>query len=71
MIEYENGEIKPVRPGRIADAIRATDAAVVSVRTSCGDEMTIADVAIDVRPNGVHILLDVPEAFMEEFIEEP
>ena len=68
MIEYENGEIKPVRPGRIADA---TDAAVVSVRTSCGDEMTIADVAIDVRPNGVHILLDVPEAFMEEFIKEP
>lgn len=66
MIEYENGEIKSVRPSRIADVINAANAVVVSVRTANGDELTITDVAIDVRPNGVHILLDAPEAVMNE-----
>ena len=31
-----------------------------------GSELTITDISIDVRPNGVHLLLDVPEAAQEE-----
>lgn len=62
----ENGEYKSVNPKRISNAIALTNPTVVSVRTPCGDELTITDVAIDVRANGVHILLDVPEAYRVE-----
>lgn len=62
----KNGKIKGVAPNRIADVICSVQPAVVSVRTPSDDELTIADIAIDVRPNGVHILLDVPEACREE-----
>jgi hypothetical protein len=56
------GEIKDVSPKRIASVIEHANPAVVSVRTPCGDELTISDISIDVRLNGIHILLDCPEA---------
>jgi len=56
------GEIKDVSPQRIASVINSAKPAVVSVRTPCGDELTISDISIDVRMNGIHILLDCPEA---------
>lgn len=61
-----DGEIESIDPQRLAAVINSTKPAVVSVRTAQGDELTIADVAIDVRPNGIHILLDVPDAYMQE-----
>lgn len=66
----KNGEIESVDPNRIANVIRSIQPAVVSVRTPSGDELTIADIAIDVRPNGVHILLDVPEAILSTELPE-
>ena len=42
--------------------IGAVKPAVVSVRCGDGSELTITDISIDVRPNGVHLFLDVPEA---------
>lgn len=59
-----DGEIQSVDPARIASVIESVKPAVVSVRTIDGDELTIGDIAIDLRPNGIHILLDVPEACM-------
>lgn len=62
----ENGEyvdIDPMRPCRVIDAVKP---AVVSVRCGDGSELTITDISIDVRPNGVHLLLDVPEAVESE-----
>lgn len=56
------GEIKDVSPQRISSVIEYAKPAVVSVRTPCGDELTISDISIDVRANGIHILLDCPEA---------
>ena len=61
-----DGEIASIDPQRLAAVINSTKPAVVSVRTVQGDELTIGDIAIDVRPNGIHILLDVPEAYMQE-----
>ena len=61
-----DGEIESIDPQRLAAVINSTKPAVVSVRTAQGDELTIGDIAIDVRPNGIHILLDVPEAYMKE-----
>ena len=61
-----DGEIESIDPQRLAAVINSTKPAVVSVRTVQGDELTIGDIAIDVRPNGIHILLDVPEAYMQE-----
>lgn len=63
----KNGEIQSVDPNRIASVIRSVQPAVVSVRTPSGDELTIADISVDVRPNGLHILLDVPEACREDY----
>ena len=56
------GEIESVNPQRIKSVIDSVKPAVVSVRTPCGDELTISDISIDVRANGIHILLDCPEA---------
>lgn len=56
-----DGEWKSVRPERIENAIGAAKPAVVSVRCFDGSEATITDVCIDVRYNGIHILLDCPE----------
>lgn len=56
------GEMESVPPQRIASVIEYAKPAVVSVRTPCGDELTISDISIDVRANGIHILLDCPEA---------
>ena len=63
----KNGEIQSVDPNRIASVIRSVQPAVVSVRTPSGDELTIADISVDVRPNGLHILLDVPEACRADY----
>lgn len=61
-----DGEIESIDPQRLSAVINSTKPAVVSVRTVQGDELTIGDIAIDVRPNGIHILLDCPEACMAE-----
>ena len=58
----ENGEYVDIEPMRLCRVIGAVKPAVVSVRCGDGSELTIADISIDVRPNGVHLLLDVPEA---------
>lgn len=58
----ENGEYVDVEPMRLCRVIGAVKPAVVSVRCGDGSELTITDISIDVRPNGVHLLLDVPEA---------
>lgn len=62
----ENGECVDIEPMRICRVIGAVKPAVVSVRCGDGSELTITDISIDVRPNGVHLLLDVPEAAQEE-----
>ena len=62
----ENGEYVHIEPMRICRVIGAVKPAVVSVRCGDGSELTITDISIDVRPNGVHLLLDVPEAAQEE-----
>ncbi len=61
-----DGEIQGIEPKRLAAVINSTNPVIVSVRTVTGDELTIGDIAIDVKPNGIHILLDVPEATMVE-----
>jgi hypothetical protein len=61
-----NGEIQPVSPARIARIIESVGPTLVSVRGMDGNEMTIGDVAIDVRPNGIHVLLDCPEACLAD-----
>lgn len=58
----ENGEYVDIEPMRLCHVIGAVKPAVVSVRCGDGSELTITDISIDVRPNGVHLLLDVPEA---------
>lgn len=58
----ENGEYVDIKPMRLCRVIGAVKPAVVSVRCGDGSELTITDISIDVRPNGVHLLLDVPEA---------
>lgn len=58
----ENGEYVDIEPMRLCRVIGAVKPAVVSVRCGDGSELTIIDISIDVRPNGVHLLLDVPEA---------
>lgn len=58
----ENGEYVDIEPMRICRVIGAVKPAVVSVRCDDGSELTITDISIDVRPNGVHLFLDVPEA---------
>nr|DAW06569.1 MAG TPA: hypothetical protein [Bacteriophage sp.] len=58
----ENGEYVDIEPMRICRVIGAVKPAVVSVRCGDGSELTITDISIDVRPNGVHLFLDVPEA---------
>lgn len=58
----KSGEIESVNPQRISSVIEYAKPAVVSIRTPCGDELTISDISIDVRANGIHILLDCPEA---------
>lgn len=58
----ENGEYVDIEPMRLCRVIGAVKPAVVSVRCGDGSELTITDISIDVRPNGVHLFLDVPEA---------
>lgn len=58
----ENREYVDIEPMRICRVIGAVKPAVVSVRCGDGSELTITDISIDVRPNGVHLFLDVPEA---------
>lgn len=58
----ENGEYVDIEPMRLCRVIGAVKPAVVSVRCGDGSELTITDISIDVRPNGAHLLLDVPEA---------
>ncbi|WP_425366504.1 hypothetical protein [Gemmiger formicilis] len=58
----ENVEYVDIEPMRLCRVIGAVKPAVVSVRCGDGSELTITDISIDVRPNGVHLLLDVPEA---------
>lgn len=58
----ENGEYVDIEPMRLCRVIGAVKPAVVSVLCGDGSELTITDISIDVRPNGVHLLLDVPEA---------
>ena len=58
----ENGEYVDIEPMRICRVIGAVKPAVVSVRCGDGSELTITDISIDVRLNGVHLFLDVPEA---------
>lgn len=58
----ENGEYVDIEPMRLCRVIGAVKPAVVSVRCGDGSELTITDISIDVRPNGVHLLLDVLEA---------
>ena len=62
----ENGEYVDIEPMRLSRVIDAVKPAVVTVRCGDGSELTITDISIDVRPNGVHLLLDVPEAAQEE-----
>lgn len=62
----ENGEYVDIEPMRLCRVIGAVKPAVVSVRCGDGSELAIIDISIDVRPNGVHLLLDVPEAAQEE-----
>lgn len=62
----ENGEYVDIEPMRLCRVIGAVKPAVVSVRCGDGSELTITDISIDVRPNGVHLLLDVPEAVERE-----
>ena len=62
----ENGEYVDIEPMRICRVIGAVKPAVVSVRCGDGSELTITNISIDVRPNGVHLLLDVTEAAQEE-----
>nr|DAI63316.1 MAG TPA: hypothetical protein [Caudoviricetes sp.] len=62
----ENGEYADIEPMRLCRVIGAVKPAVVSVRCGDGSELTITDISIDVRPNGVHLLLDVPEAVERE-----
>lgn len=62
----ENGEYVDIEPMRLSRVIDAVKPAVVSVRSGDGSELAITDISIDVRPNGVHLLLDVPEAAQEE-----
>lgn len=61
-----DGEIQSIKPERLAAVLDAVKPTVISVRAQTGDELTIGDIAVDVRPNGVHILLDVPEAVCAE-----
>lgn len=58
----ENGEYVDIESMRLCRVIGAVKPAVVSVRSGDGSELTITDISIDVRPNGVHLFLDVPEA---------
>ncbi len=58
----ENGEYVDIEPMRLCRVIGAVKPAVVSVRCGDGSELTITDISIDVRLNGVHLFLDVPEA---------
>ena len=60
----DNGDLAAVAPNRIENVLREVSPVVVSVVTPEGDEMTITDISIDVRPNGIHILLVCPEAEM-------
>lgn len=64
--ELEKGDLKSAEPQRIGRCITRTDPTVVSVRTQWGDELTITDVSIDVRADGIHIILDCPEAIRIE-----
>lgn len=57
-------ELVAVTPKRIENVLREVSPVVVSAVTPGGDEMTITDISIDVRPNGIHILLVCPEAEM-------
>lgn len=61
-----NGEYVDIEPMRLCRVIGAVKPAVVSVRCGDGSELTITDISIDVRANGVHLLLDVPEAAQVE-----
>lgn len=65
-----DGEIQPVDPMRIALVIENTEPVVVSVRGVDGNELIIGDISIDVRPNGIHILLDCPEACMSDILDD-
>lgn len=58
----ESGEYVDIEPMRLCRVIDAVKPAVVAVRCGDGSELTITDISIDVRPNGVHLFLDVPEA---------
>lgn len=62
----ENGEYVDIEPMRLSRVIDAVKPAVVSVRCGDGSELTITDISIDVRINGVHLFLDVPEAVESE-----
>ena len=62
----ENGGYVDIEPMRLCRVIGAVKPAVVSVRCGDGSELTITDISIDVRPNGVHLLLAVPEAAQGE-----
>ena len=62
----EDGEYVDIEPMRLSRVIDAVKPAVVTVHCGDGSELTITDISIDVRPNGVHLLLDVPEAVERE-----
>lgn len=62
----ENGEYVDIEPMRLCRVIGAVKPAVVSVRCGDGSELTITDISIDVRLNGVHLFLDVPEPVERE-----
>ena len=62
----ENGEYVDIEPMRLCHVIGTVKPAVVSVRCGDGSELTITDISIDARLNGVHLFLDVPEAAQGE-----
>ncbi len=55
-----------IEPADISYAIDEIKPAVISVRDGNGDELTITNMSIVVRPNGIHLLLDCPEAIRYE-----
>ena len=63
---YYDGEIQNIKPEQIAAVIDAIKPVVISVRCNGGDEVTIADISVCVRANGVHLLLCAPEAALIE-----
>lgn len=58
-------EIESLKPATLAallDALNLQKVGAISVRGADGDEMTIAGISFEARPNGLHLLLECPEA---------